>query len=83
MPQIKFEPLPARNTMDFFTRHPLNPCSRAAQVFITWVLPFAFVAYYPTWLLLDKMTPPPPLSFPAPPAGRAVTAASAWMGRRC
>jgi ABC-2 type transport system permease protein len=71
-----------RPKMDF-TRYPLNPYARAAQVFITWALPFAFVAYYPTLLLLDKMTPPPPLSYLSPRTGLAVTAAAARMWRRC
>jgi hypothetical protein len=34
----------------------------AAQVIITGILPYAFLAYYPTLRLLDKMNPPPPLS---------------------
>jgi len=54
----------------------------AAQVIITGVLPYAFLAYYPTLRLLDKMKPPPPLSLAAPRTGRAATAVAARVWRR-
>jgi len=41
------------------------------------------VAYYPTLLLLDKMSPPPLLSHPAPLAGLAVTAVASLVWNRC
>jgi ABC-2 type transport system permease protein len=75
-------PLMVQNSVDF-ARYPLTLYARAAQVFITWVLPFAFVAYYPTLLLLDKMNPPPLLSYLSPLAGLAVTALAALVWRRC
>ena len=74
-------PLPVHTTLDF-TRNPLNLHARAAQVFIPWVLPFAFVAYYPTLRLLDKMNPPPPPSLAAPRTGQTATASAARVWRR-
>jgi hypothetical protein len=47
------------------------------------MLPSAFIGYYPTLLLLDKMSPPPPLSNLSPPAGRAATAAAGRVWNRC
>ena len=46
-------------------------------------LPFAFIGYYPTVLLLDKMAPPPLPGYLSPLAGLAVTAAAALVRRRC
>jgi ABC-2 type transport system permease protein len=79
--QVSF-PMLVQNTMDF-ARYPLELYARAAQLLVTWVLPFAFIAYYPTLLLLDKTPQPPLLSYLSPLAGLAVTLAAAWVWKRC
>jgi ABC-2 type transport system permease protein len=75
-------PLLVQNSIDF-ARYPITLYARVAQVFITWVLPFAFVSYYPTLLLLDKMQPVPLLSYLAPLAGLLVAGIAAFVWRRC
>ena len=38
-----------------FGKFPLNVYDRLVQLFLTWVLPFAFVSYYPSLVLLGKL----------------------------
>jgi hypothetical protein len=61
--------------------HGFIQISSIPQFFATWVLAFAFVAYYPTLLLLDKMTSPPLLGSFAPLAGLAATIVNGLVGR--
>lgn len=75
-------PLLVQNSVDF-ARYPLDLYARAAQMFVTFVLPFAFISYYPTLLLLDKITPTPLLSYLSPLAGPAVAVLASLVWSRC
>jgi hypothetical protein len=83
MPQMEVKPLLIRNTKDFARRRP-NLDARAARLFITRALPSSFISYYPTLLLLDKMTLLPPPGSHAPLAGLAAAARDCkrWWGSR-
>jgi hypothetical protein len=63
--------------------HGFTQISSIQQIFATWVLAFALVAYYPTLLLLDKMTSPPLLGHFAPLAGLAANIIAGLVWRHC
>jgi ABC-2 type transport system permease protein len=75
-------PLLVQNSIDF-ARYPITLYARVAQVFVTWILPFAFVSYYPTLLLLDKMQPAPLISYLSPLAGVLVAWIASLIWSRC
>ena len=62
-------------------RIPALPPGMSGAAKERWNWPPAFIAYYPTLLLLDKMIPPPVFGYPAPPAGWAAAADPARAGK--
>ncbi len=63
-----------------FARYPLTLYGRLVQLVTTWVLPLAFVSYYPGAILLSKPIPQAWLGYLAPvaAAGAALIAALVW-----
>ncbi len=64
-----------------FAKYPLTLYGRLVQVFLTWVLPFAFVSYYPGSVLLGKPVEPAWLGWLSPLAGpiAALAAGVVWQ----
>ncbi|MFL5806205.1 MAG: ABC transporter permease [Roseiflexaceae bacterium] len=65
-----------------FAKFPLSLYDRFVQVLVTWVLPFAFVSYYPGLVLLGKAGANPWLSYLAPLAGPIAALITAAIWRR-
>jgi len=74
MPQMQVENLPR------IFRIPAQPPGMGGAIKERRDLPSAFISGYPTLPLLDKMSPPPLLGYPVPPAEWAATAVSARAG---
>jgi len=68
-------PLAIFNFLEF-TKFPLSIYDRLIQVLITWVVPFAFVSYYPGTTLLGKQDANPWLGYIVPLAGPVVAIVS-------
>jgi ABC-2 type transport system permease protein len=65
-----------------FAKFPLTLYGQAVQLALTWLLPIAFVSYYPSLVLLGKPQAQPWLGYGAPLAGPAVVlVASLIWGR--
>jgi ABC-2 type transport system permease protein len=52
-----------------FAKFPLSIYDRAIQIFLTWVLPFGFIAYYPGAVLLGKTDVPAWAGYVTPVVG--------------
>lgn len=64
-----------------FAKYPMTLYGRFLQIFITWVLPFAFISYYPSLILLDKTGSQVWLGYLSPLAGpiMALIAGVIWQ----
>lgn len=65
-----------------FAKFPTTLYDRFVQILITWVLPFAFVSYYPGIALLGKPEAHAWLGYAAPFAGPAVALIAGFIWRR-
>jgi ABC-2 type transport system permease protein len=67
------------NMIDF-AKYPLNAYTRPIQFVLTWLIPLAFITYYPAAVLLDKPLAYPWFGYLAPLVGpvAAVGAAFVW-----
>lgn len=74
-------PFLAQNILEM-AKFPLTLYGRFVQLLLTWVLPFAFVSYYPGLVLLGKSSALPALGILAPFAGPVVAAVAALVWRR-
>ncbi len=63
-------------------KFPITLYGRLVQVLLTWVLPFAFVSYYPGLVLLGRTDATPWLGYLSPLAGPAVGLVSSLIWRR-
>jgi len=73
-------PFMVQNFLEF-AKFPLSLYDRFVQGLVTWVLPFAFVSYYPGTTLLDKPVSSPWLGYLAPLGGPAVALITALIWR--
>ena len=77
-------PFMVQNLIEF-AKYPINLYGRVVQIIVTWVLPFAFMSYYPGLVLLEKALPERPLGFIAPVAALVVFLGAKvvwWRGLR-
>lgn len=65
-----------------FVKFPVPIYGRAIQVLVTWVLPFAFISYYPGSVLLDKPDANHWLGYGSPAAGLVAALVAALIWRR-
>jgi len=67
------------NVIDF-AKYPLSAYTRPIQFVLTWLIPLAFISYYPAAFLLGKPLAQPWLGYLAPLAGplAAVVALTVW-----
>lgn len=65
-----------------FAKFPITLYGRLVQALVTWVLPFAFVSYYPGALLLGRLGEERWLGYAAPLAGPAVALVASLVWRR-
>jgi ABC-2 type transport system permease protein len=65
-----------------FAKFPLSLYDRLVQMFITWMLPFAFVSYFPGLTLLGRPVANPWLGYLAPLAGPIVALIAALIWQR-
>lgn len=65
-----------------FVKFPISLYSRFIQALLTWVLPFAFMSYYPGLVLLGKPLATPWLGYAAPLAGLAMLLVACFFWRR-
>ena len=66
-----------------FAKYPLSLYHLVVQFVITWILPLAFVSYYPALVLLGRPSPQLWLGYAAPLAGPLVMVAAALVWRAC
>jgi ABC-2 type transport system permease protein len=64
-----------------FAKFPLTAYGRPVQIFLTWILPFAFTSYFPGAVLLGKTEVAPLLGYSAPAAGLVVAAVASLVWR--
>jgi len=69
--------------MTTLARFPVTVYPQALRFLTTWVLPFAFVSYFPGVLLLGRPEADPVLGYGAPLAGVAVTCVAGLVWRFC
>jgi ABC-2 type transport system permease protein len=69
-----------RNTGEF-AKFPLTAYGPAVRALLTWVLPFAFVSYFPGAVLLGKPDVPTGLGYLSPVAGLVVAAVASVVWR--
>ncbi len=74
-------PFMVQNSLEF-AKFPINLYGRLVQGLITWVLPFAFVSYYPGVVLLGRTGEHQWLGYAAPLAGPAVAFIATLVWRR-
>ena len=65
-----------------FVKFPLSLYGRLIQVLLTWVLPFAFMSYYPGLVLLGRPERVGWLGYGAPPAALAMALVAGLVWRR-
>jgi ABC-2 type transport system permease protein len=65
-----------------FAKYPINLYSRLVQTFITWILPYAFVSYYPSLILLGQTGGLVWLGYCSPLAGPAMALVASIIWRR-
>jgi ABC-2 type transport system permease protein len=65
-----------------FVKFPVPIYGKAIQFLVTWVLPFAFISYYPGAVLLGRPSANPWLGYGSPLAGVAVALVAALIWRR-
>lgn len=65
-----------------FVKFPVPIYGRVVQVLVTWVLPFAFISYYPGSVLLDRPDANRWLGYGSPLAGLAVALVAGLIWRR-
>ena len=65
-----------------FAKYPLSVYSRAIQFVLAWLVPQAFVSYYPAAVLLGKPLAHPWLGYLAPLAGPVAAACALVVWRR-
>ena len=81
---VRLRPQPkylAWNMIDF-AKYPLSAYTRPIQFVLTWLIPLAFISYYPAAVLLGKPLAQPWIGYLAPLAG-PVAAVGALMIWRC
>jgi len=66
-----------------FAKYPISLYHFVVQFFITWIMPLAFVSYYPALILLGKPIPHPWLGYAAPLAGPALALVASFVWRVC
>ncbi|OJT20777.1 hypothetical protein BO221_28075 [Archangium sp. Cb G35] len=69
--------------MSTIARYPVTLYGRLLQWITTWVLPFAFVSYYPGTLLLNKPGANPWMGYGAPLVGIAITCLAGLLWTQC
>jgi ABC-2 type transport system permease protein len=69
-----------RNTGEF-AKFPLTAYGRLVQIFLTWVLPFAFVSYFPGAVLLGRPEVPSWIGYLSPGVGLAVAGVASIVWR--
>ncbi|QRK08647.1 ABC-2 family transporter protein [Archangium violaceum] len=69
--------------MATIARYPLSLYDRLLRLVTTWVLPFAFVSYFPGTVLLHRPEANPWLGYGAPLVGVAVTCVAGAVWTRC
>jgi ABC-2 type transport system permease protein len=69
--------------MTSLARYPLTLYGQALRFLITWVVPFAFISYFPGVLLLGRPEADPVLGYGAPLAGVVVTGLAGLVWRSC
>ena len=65
-----------------FAKFPVTLYGRAVQIFLTWVLPFAFISYFPGAVILGKPEVPPLLGYCAPVVGLIVALIASLIWRQ-
>jgi ABC-2 type transport system permease protein len=66
-----------------FAKYPLGLYHSVVRFIVTWILPLAFVSYYPGLVLLGRPDPKIWLGYAAPLAGPLLTAVAALVWRAC
>ncbi len=66
-----------------FAKYPLSLYHFLVQMIITWVLPLAFISYYPALVLLGRPSPQLSLGYASPLAGPLMACIAALVWRTC
>ncbi len=65
-----------------FAKYPMTLYSRFIQIVVTWILPFAFMSYYPSLILLEKTESQVWLGYLSPLAGPIMALIASIVWRR-
>jgi ABC-2 type transport system permease protein len=65
-----------------FAKYPLSAYTRPIQFVLTWLIPLAFISYYPAAVLLGKPLAQPWIGYLAPLAGPAAAVCALGLWKR-